>query len=132
IEIIKEFDSDLSIYTDCALLEKACKNIIHNAVMYSPHNEKVYIKLRENSKQDQIEMKIINTGINIKDEDIQQIFKPFYRIEKSRNRNTGGSGLGLYIVKQILETLDIKYSIKNMEHSVQFCMSIPLSKHKNK
>ncbi|MEB8957805.1 ATP-binding protein, partial [Bacillus cereus] len=40
--------------------------------------------------------------------------------------------LGLYIVKQILETLDIKYSMKNMEHSVQFCMSIPLSKHKNK
>ncbi|MBE4937967.1 HAMP domain-containing protein [Bacillus thuringiensis] len=132
IEIIKEIDSDLSIYTDCALLEKACKNIIHNAVMYSPHNEKVYIKLSEDSKQGQIKMQIINTGVNIKDEDLQQIFKPFYRIEKSRNRNTGGNGLGLYIVKQILETLDIKYSIKNMEHSVQFCMSIPLSKHKNK
>ncbi|MED2677821.1 HAMP domain-containing sensor histidine kinase, partial [Bacillus thuringiensis] len=130
IEIIKEIDSDLSIYTDCALLEKACKNIIHNAVMYSPHNEKVYIKLSENSKQDQIEIQITNTGINIKDEDIQQIFKPFYRIEKSRNRNTGGSGLGLYIVKQILETLDIKYSIKNMEHSVQFCIRIPLSRPK--
>ena len=112
IEIIKEIDSDLSIYTDCALLEKACKNIIHNAVMYSPHNEKVYIKLSEDSKQGQIEMQIINTGVNIKDEDLQQIFKPFYRIEKSRNRNTGGNGLGLYIVKQILETLDIKYSIK--------------------
>ncbi|PGZ06527.1 two-component sensor histidine kinase, partial [Bacillus cereus] len=64
------------------------------------------------------------------EEDIQQIFKPFYRIEKSRNRNTGGSGLGLYIVKQILETLDIKYSIKNMERSVQFSMNIPLSKQK--
>ena len=80
--------------------------------MYSPHNEKVYIKLSEDSKQSQIEMQIINTGVNIKDEEIQQIFKPFYRIEKSRNRNTGGNGLGLYIVKQILETLDIKYSIK--------------------
>ncbi|MEJ9242933.1 ATP-binding protein, partial [Bacillus cereus] len=132
IEIIKEIDFGLAIYTDCALLEKACKNIVHNAVMYSPHNEKVYIKLSEDSKQSQIEMQIINTGVNIKDEEIQQIFKPFYRIEKSRNRNTGGNGLGLYIVKQILETLDIKYSIKNMEHSVQFCMSIPLSKHKNK
>ncbi|WP_259383452.1 sensor histidine kinase [Bacillus thuringiensis] len=131
-KVIKEIDFDLSIYTDCALLEKACKNIIHNAVMYSPHNEKVYIKLNEDSKQGQIKMQIINTGVNIKDEDLQQIFKPFYRIEKSRNRNTGGNGLGLYIVKQILETLDIKYSMKNMEHSVQFCMSIPLSKHKNK
>lgn len=130
IQIIKEIDSDLSVYTDRVLFEKACKNIIHNAVMYSPHNEKVYIKLSKDSKQDQIKMQIINTGINIKDEDIQQIFKPFYRIEKSRNRNTGGSGLGLYIVKQILETLNIKYSIKNMEHSVEFCMKIPLSKQK--
>jgi two-component system sensor histidine kinase VanS len=130
IQIIKEIDSDLSVYTDRVLFEKACKNIIHNAVMYSPHNEKVYIKLSEDSKQGQIKMQIMNTGVNIKEEDIQQIFKPFYRIEKSRNRNTGGSGLGLYIVKQILETLDIKYSIKNMEHSVQFCMNIPLSKQK--
>ncbi|MBE5106686.1 HAMP domain-containing protein [Bacillus thuringiensis] len=130
IQIIKEIDSDLSVYTDCVLLEKACKNIIHNAVMYSPHNEKVYIKLSEDSKQGQIKMQIMNTGVNIKEEDMQQIFKPFYRIEKSRNRNTGGSGLGLYIVKQILETLDIKYSINNMEHSVQFCMNIPLSKQK--
>ncbi|WP_242272821.1 HAMP domain-containing sensor histidine kinase [Bacillus cereus group sp. BfR-BA-01310] len=130
IQIIKEIDSDLSVYTDRVLFEKACKNIIHNAVMYSPHNEKVYIKLSEDSKQGQIKMKIMNTGVNIKEEDIQQIFKPFYRIEKSRNRNTGGSGLGLYIVKQILETLGIKYSIKNMQHSVQFCMNIPLSKQK--
>ncbi|EEL79177.1 hypothetical protein bcere0028_52000 [Bacillus cereus AH1271] len=132
IQIIKEIDSDLSVYTDRVLFEKACKNIIHNAVMYSPHNEKVYIKLSKDPKQGQIKIQIINTGINIKDDDIQQIFKPFYRIEKSRNRNTGGSGLGLYIVKQILERLDIKYSIKNMEHSVQFSMRIPLSKHKNK
>lgn len=130
IQIIKEIDSDFSVYTDRVLFEKACKNIIHNAVMYSPHDEKVYIKLNNDSKHGQIKMQIINTGVNIKDEDIQQIFKPFYRIEKSRNRNTGGSGLGLYIVKQILETLNIKYTIKNMEHSVQFCMNIPLSKNK--
>ena len=57
--------------------------------MYSPHDEKVYIKLNNDSKHGQIKMQIINTGVNIKDEDIQQIFKPFYRIEKSRNRNTG-------------------------------------------
>ena len=80
IEIIKEFDSDLSIYTDCALLEKHAK-ILSTMRLCIHHIMKSHIKLRENSKQDQIEMKIINTGINIKDEDIQQIFKPFYRIE---------------------------------------------------
>ncbi|PGS62274.1 HAMP domain-containing sensor histidine kinase, partial [Bacillus thuringiensis] len=101
IQIIKEVDSNIFVYTDCVLLEKACKNIIHNAIMYSPPSEKVYIKLSQESKQNHIEIQVINTGVEIKEENIQHIFEPFYRIEKSRNRNTGGSGLGLYIVKQI-------------------------------
>jgi len=128
IQIIKQIDSDLFVYTDCVLLEKACKNIIHNAVMYSPHNEKVYIQLTQDSKQNHIQMQVINTGVKINEENIQDIFKPFYRIEKSRNRNTGGSGLGLYIVKQIFEALGIRYSINNVEEGVQFFVSIPISK----
>ncbi|PFA91059.1 two-component sensor histidine kinase [Bacillus cereus] len=128
IQIIRQIDSNLVVYTDCFLLEKACKNIIHNAIMYSPHKEKVYIKLTTNSKQSNIQMQVINTGIKIKEEDIQQIFKPFYRVEKSRNRNTGGTGLGLYSVKQIFEAMCISYSIKNVEKGVQFSITIPISK----
>ncbi|MGE7766934.1 ATP-binding protein [Peribacillus sp. NPDC096540] len=127
IQIIKQFGTHLSVYTDRALLEKACKNIIHNAIMYSPHDEKVYIKLTQESKQNHIQFQVINTGVNIKEEDIQHIFKPFYRIEKSRNRNTGGSGLGLYIVKQIFETLYITYSMNNSEQGIHFTVTIPLS-----
>ncbi|WP_434088092.1 sensor histidine kinase [Bacillus mycoides] len=128
IQIIKQVDSDLFIYTDFVFLEKACKNIIHNAIVYSPHNEKVYIKLTKDSKQNSIKIQVINTGVKIKEEDIQQIFKPFYRVQKSRNRNTGGTGLGLYSVKQIFEALCILYSIKNVEKGVQFSVSIPISK----
>ncbi|PEB89624.1 two-component sensor histidine kinase [Bacillus wiedmannii] len=127
IQIIKEVDSDIFVYTDYVLLEKACKNIIHNAIMYSPYNEKVYIKLTKDSKQNNIQIRVINTGVKIKEEDIQHIFKPFYRIEKSRNRNTGGSGLGLYIVKQIFESLFITYSMSNTKQGVQFLITIPLS-----
>ncbi|HHT7189205.1 HAMP domain-containing sensor histidine kinase [Bacillus cereus group sp. Bc222] len=128
IQIIKEVDSDIFVYTDYVLLEKACKNIIHNAIMYSPYNEKIYIKLTKDSKQNNIQMRVINTGVKIKEEDIQHIFKPFYRVEKSRNRNTGGTGLGLYSVKQIFEALCILYSINNVEKGVQFSVSIPISK----
>ncbi|WP_374016715.1 HAMP domain-containing sensor histidine kinase [Paenibacillus thiaminolyticus] len=128
IQIIKQFDSPLSVYTDRVLLEKACKNIVHNAIMYSPHGQKVYIELAPDSEQRHIQMKVTNTGVKIKEEDIQHIFKPFYRIEKSRNRNTGGSGLGLYIVKQIFEALSITYSVKNTEQGVQVVVTIPLSK----
>lgn len=127
IQIIKQIDSHFSVYTDRVLLEKAYKNIIHNAIMYSPNNEKVYIQLTQDSKQNCILIQIINTGVQIKENDIQHVFEPFYRIEKSRNRNTGGSGLGLYIVKQIFEALGLEYVINNVEQGVQFVVSIPIS-----
>jgi len=128
IQIIKQMDFALFVSTDRILLEKACKNIIHNAIMYSPHNEKVYIKLRQDTKQNHIELQVINTGVKIEEEHIQHIFKPFYRIEKSRNRNTGGSGLGLYIVKQIFESLLITCTMKNTEKGVLFLVYIPVCK----
>lgn len=127
IQMIKQIGSHLSVYTDRFLLEKACKNIIHNAIMYSPHGEKVYIEATPNSKPHHIQIRVINTGVKINEEDIEHIFKPFYRIEKSRNRNTGGSGLGLFIVKQIFEALYITYSMNNTEQGVEFLVTIPLS-----
>lgn len=86
-----------------------------------------YIQLTQDSKQNCILIQIINTGVQIKENDIQHVFEPFYRIEKSRNRNTGGSGLGLYIVKQIFEALGLEYVINNVEQGVQFVVSIPIS-----
>ncbi|QDP99946.1 HAMP domain-containing protein [Lysinibacillus fusiformis] len=127
IKIIKQIAPHLSVRTDRNLLEKAVKNIIHNAILYSPKGEKIYIELTELPKQHHIHMQVINTGVKIKQEDIQQLFEPFYRVEKSRNRNTGGSGLGLYIVKQIFESLSITYAMNNTEIGVQFSLTIPFS-----
>lgn len=130
IQIIEQIAPNICVYTDRNLLEKAYKNIIHNGIMYSPRGEKVYVKLNQSKKHTNIQFQVMNTGVQIKDEDIQQIFKPFYRIEKSRNRNTGGSGLGLYLAKQVFEALAIAYSVKNIEQGVQFAVTIPISKNK--
>jgi two-component system sensor histidine kinase VanS len=51
-----------------------------------------------------------------------QLFKPFYRIEKSINRDTGGRGFGLYLVKQVFETLSISNCVKNVELGVKFSL----------
>lgn len=125
IQIIKQISPNMNVYTDRDLLEKAFKNIIHNAVTYSPHGETVFIEVTGLPKENQIQIKVINTGVKIKEEEIQQLFEPFYRIEKSRNRNTGGSGLGLYIVKQVFESLSIIYAMKNTEDGIQFVATIP-------
>ncbi len=127
IQIIKQISPNMNVYTDRDLLEKAFKNIIHNAVTYSPHGETVFIEVTGLPKENQIQIKVINTGVKIKEEEIQQLFEPFYRIEKSRNRNTGGSGLGLYIVKQVFESLSIIYAMRNTEDGIQFVATIPKS-----
>ncbi|MFB7155678.1 ATP-binding protein [Lysinibacillus sp. NPDC056232] len=125
IRIIKQISPNMNVRTDRDLLEKAFKNIIHNAITYSPHGETVLIEVTELPKENQIQIQVMNTGVIIKEEEIQQLFEPFYRIEKSRNRNTGGSGLGLYIVKQIFESLSITYLMNNTQNGVQFLATIP-------
>ena len=59
-------------------------------------------------------------GIHIAEEDLERIFTPFYRVDKSRNRNSGGSGLGLYITKTILDHHGIQHSMVNTENGVKF------------
>lgn len=60
-----------------------------------------------------------------------KIFGAFYRGEKSRNRKTGGSGIGLYIVKKILDLHGFEYSIKNVKNGIMFRVTISLDSNKN-
>jgi two-component system, OmpR family, sensor histidine kinase VanS len=69
---------------------------------------------------------VLNTGSSIPEAELEKIFEPFYRLEKSRNRNTGGSGLGLYIVKQILDIHSFPYRLSNEENGVLFTIHFPL------
>jgi len=101
ITIVNKIQDNLYINVDQQLIRKAISNVVNNAVKYSKEKEKVIIKLYE--KDNNVILEVLNTGAYIDEEKITKVFEPFYRLEKSRNRNTGGSGLGLYIVKKILE-----------------------------
>ncbi|MBD5587317.1 HAMP domain-containing histidine kinase [Clostridium botulinum] len=118
IFIDKNINEDLFVHGDSKLLKKVVNNIITNAINHSTESEKVYANLHE--EKDEIVLKVENTGIYIEENELKEIFKPFYRIEKSRNRKSGGSGLGLYIVKMILDAHNGKYSISNNEKGVEF------------
>lgn len=96
------------------LFQKALHNIITNAIRHSPNKSEVFIKLTEKC------LSVQNTGITIPEREIPDLFNPFYRVEKSRNKATGGSGLGLYLVKTILELHGLSFSITNGDNSVIF------------
>ena len=99
---------------DLRLLEKAFDNVLSNAVAYSPAGARITVRLQEGV------CTIENTGIQIAEEDLARLFTPFYRVDKSRSRNSCGSGLGLYITKTILDRHGIRHTLANTENGVKF------------
>jgi signal transduction histidine kinase len=75
-------------------------NLISNALKYTPKYGKVQVLCKE--EKNHIVIKIIDNGEGISAEDLPHIFERLYRADKSRNRQTGGSGIGLSIVKSIV------------------------------
>ena len=99
---------------DRRLMEKVFTNVIGNAVAYSPVGAVITV-----IQKDEV-FSVENTGVHIAEEDLERIFTPFYRVDKSRNRNSGGSGLGLYITKTILDHHGIQHNMVNTENGVKF------------
>ena len=102
---------------DMALLQKAVSNIIGNAVAHSPSQAEISVTLTGNTLQ------VRNSGVSIDSADLEKIFEPFYRVDRSHNRNTGGSGLGLYIVKTILERHGFSFRMNSTNDEVCFTVT---------
>ena len=113
---------EIYILGDMQLLQKALDNLLGNAAAYSGAGNQVLIKLWKDTET--TTLTIENTGAHIPDEAISKLFEPFYRVDQSRNRQTGGTGLGLYIVKTILDLhgakIEITNTIQGVIVSVQF------------
>ncbi len=127
IKITLKIEEDIYVQCDEERIAKAINNIINNAIKYSPQKESIIIRLYKSSQKNSKKkvyiktcLEIENTGVTIDEKYLSEIFKPFFRIEKSRSRKTGGSGLGLYLVSQIFKSHGFNHSLKNKESSVIF------------
>ncbi len=118
IGLSMDVDKNMYITGDIKLLHKVIDNILCNAIFYSPEGANVDILTHKTNEQ--IVLTIENSGTNIPEESFEHLFEAFYRVEKSRNRSTGGSGLGLYLVKLILDKYDTQYLIENTNNGVKF------------
>ncbi len=104
------------------LVEKVFSNLIGNAVQYSPEGASIRILIV--AEQERTGFSIENTGVHIPEESIHALFGAFYRVEQSRSRTTGGSGLGLYIVQEILRRHGSECTVCNTQAGVKFSFSI--------
>ena len=141
VQIIKSYlsetedliaEKDLQIHLDMSpttfisgnkmLMEKVFSNLIGNAVKYSPYGAVIYISAH--ADYEQVEFSVENTGVHIPGDSIPKLFDAFDRVEQSRSRKTGGSGLGLYIVQAILHHHGSECTVCNTQSSVKFSFII--------
>lgn len=104
-------------------MERAIQNVLVNAIRYSPNGEAIYISL--SNEKNTVYCEVENTGVHIQEDMIDHLFEAFYRADTSRNRNTGGTGLGLYIVRKIMELHHAEYGIKNSGRGVVLWFEMP-------
>ena len=83
-------------------LAQVLANLLQNAVRYTPVGGRVEVSAARVA--DGIDIRVANTGPDIPREDLPRVWERFYRVEKSRDREHGGAGIGLAIVKQLVET----------------------------
>ena len=114
------FVQDTSVYVwgDEFKIEEVFTNYVSNAIILIDGERKIEIKMQR--REGHIRLSVFNTGKPIPEEDIDKIWIKFYKVDKARTREYGGSGIGLSIVKAIMESMNQKFGVKNYENGVEF------------
>ena len=106
------------------LLDRALDNLMSNAIRHSPNNSEIEIKTEIDNENCYIS--ISDQGEGVIEESLEKIFEPFHRLDTSRNRETGGFGLGLSLVKQIVELHKGSVNAFNHPNGLLVKLSIPV------
>ena len=123
LQINTHFSKPITVNANKILIEKVFSNLIGNAVKYSP--PKAIINITVQKQQSNYLFSIENYDTHIPEEAIPKLFEAFYRVDTSRSRQTGGSGLGLYIVQKILQQHNSHCNVRNTENGVEFFFKLP-------
>ena len=115
----------ITITADEDLLSQVWLNLVHNSIKFTPEAGSINVELHPHA--DQIIFKISDTGIGIPEEDQTRIFERFYKADKSRTRTKAGSGLGLSIVKKIVEMHKGAIEVQSkINAGTTFIVSLPI------
>lgn len=118
---------NIIVSADKKRIEQVIYNLINNAINYTGEDKQVYINLIEGKKDIKIEIK--DTGKGIKKEELNNIWDKYYKIDKTHSRVQVGSGIGLSIVKSILENHNFKYGVESkINNGTTFYFEIPKEK----
>lgn len=123
----KEFQTEISegihYKGDVTAIEHLVSVLTENAVKYCTDGGKIQVKLYKAGKT--IHFEVRNTGVHLEESEISRLFERFYRPDSSRNKNTGGHGIGLSIAKAVVTTHKGKIYARNEQNNiVAFCVEL--------
>ncbi|WP_339205668.1 ATP-binding protein [Paenibacillus sp. FSL K6-3182] len=118
---------ELWVRSDRQRLEQVLINLLGNAIRHTPVQGRLEIRLK--TEQSSVRVALKNEGTPIPEEDLPYIWETFYRADQSGSRELGGTGIGLSIVKAILQRHEREYGVFNEEDGVTFYLTLPLLDH---
>lgn len=132
IQIEWQNTEEINVFADDFYIEQVITNYITNAIKNAKTivDGKKIIKIENeiNNEKNKVCVKVFNTGDNIKEEDLNRIWNRFYKVDESRNREDGGTGIGLSFVKAIMNNYGNNYGVVNKEDGVEFYFELDIKK----
>lgn len=111
-------DETVYVWADEFKTEQVLRNYITNAIHHVDNEKR--IEIRVISKGEVVRVSVFNSGKQIPEEDLPKLWDKFYKVDKAHTRMYGGNGIGLSIVKAIMESFHREYGVKNFDNGVQF------------
>lgn len=129
IKVEIDEQEEIQVIADDFYIEQVITNYLTNAIKNVKNiNGKSIIKISNDIdlNNNKVRVKVFNTGEKIKEEDLNRIWNRFYKLDESRNRDNGGTGIGLAFVKAIMNNYKNKYGVNNLENGVEFYFELDL------
>ena len=111
-------EDPICVWADEFKTEQVVRNYISNAFHHVSGNKIVEVKMQV--EDDKVKVSVFNTGTPIPEEDLKHLWDKFYKVDKAHTREYGGNGIGLSIVKAIMESFHQRYGVKNYGNGVEF------------
>ena len=131
IEVEFKEKQPIYVYADDFYIEQVVTNYFTNAIKNISEingNKKIRIAIKKGKEIGKLRVTVFNTGKNIDQENINRIWTRFYKVDESRNRSKGGTGIGLALVKAIMTKYKSNYGVTNKKDGVEFYFEIPEAK----
>ena len=134
VDVIFDNTKEIYVYADEFYVEQVVTNYITNAIKHVDERDgKKYIEIRiEKRDNNKVRIYVYNTGEFISEEDQNRIWNRFYKVDSSRNREKGGTGIGLALVKAIMNNYKNSYGVYNKDNGVEFYFDLDYVEYKDK